>query len=65
MGFYVAAQVVKLMAQKGIAGSRILVTAHEQFKAMGAAALRALDKPQHVLYDLKYALPAGDSDLSL
>src|SRR5487761_1897105 len=133
MGFYVAAQVVKLMAQKGIAvaGARILVmglafkencpdvrntrvvdivsdlasynakvdvydpcvnpeearheygitpvrqpepgaydaiivaVAHDQFKAMGAPALRALGKPLHVLYDLKYALPAGDSDLRL
>ncbi|MBE0623748.1 MAG: Vi polysaccharide biosynthesis UDP-N-acetylglucosamine C-6 dehydrogenase TviB [Burkholderiales bacterium] len=133
MGFYVAAQVVKLMAQKGIAvaGSRILVmglafkencpdvrntrvvdivsdlvsynirvdvydpwvnpeearheygispvsepeagaydviiiaVAHDQFKAMGAAALRALGKQQHVLYDLKYALTAGESDLRL
>jgi UDP-N-acetyl-D-galactosamine dehydrogenase len=133
MGFYVAAQVVKLMAQKGIAvaGSRILVmglafkencpdvrntrvvdivsdlasynaridvydpcvnpeearheygitpvrqpeagaydaiivaVAHDQFKAMGAPALRALGKPLHVLYDLKYALTAGESDLRL
>ena len=133
MGFYVAAQVVKLMAQKGIAvaGSRILVmglafkencpdvrktrvvdivsglasynakvdvydpcvnpeearheygigpvhhpeagaydaiivaVAHDQFKAIGAPALCALGKPQHVLYDLKYALPAGESDLRL
>jgi len=133
MGFYVAAQVVKLMAQKGIAiaGARILVlglafkencpdvrntrvvdivndlasynaqvdvcdpcvdaaetlheygitpvtapeagaydaiiiaVAHDQFKAMGAPALRALGKPRHVLYDLKYALPADSSDLRL
>jgi UDP-N-acetyl-D-galactosamine dehydrogenase len=55
----VAAQAVKLMAQKGIAvaGSRILV--------MGAPALRALGKQLHVLYDPKYALPARDSDLRL
>ena len=133
MGFYVAAQVVKLMAQKGIAiaGARILVlglafkencpdvrntrvvdivndlasynarvdvcdpcvdaeearqehgitlvrepeagaydaiviaVAHDQFKAMGAPALRALGKPRHVLYDLKYVLPAAESDLRL
>ena len=133
MGFYVAAQVVKLMAQRNIAvaGARILVmglafkencpdvrntrvvdivsdlasynarvdvydpcvnpeearheygitpvrqpeagaydaiivaVAHDQFKAMGAQALRALGKPQHVLYDLKYALAAADSDLRL
>jgi len=133
MGFYVAAQVVKLMAQRNIpvAGARILVmglafkencpdvrntrvvdivsdlasynarvdvydpcvnpdearheygitpvrqpeagaydaiivaVAHDQFKAMGAPALRALGKPLHVLYDLKYALAAADSDLRL
>ena len=53
------------MAQKGIAGSRILVMAHEQFKAMGAPALRALGKPRHVLYDLKHTLPADASDLRL
>ena len=39
--------------------------AHHQFKAMGAAAIRALGKPGHVLYDLKYLLPAADSDLRL
>ena len=133
MGFYVAAQVVKLMAQKGIAiaGARVLVmglafkencpdvrntrvvdivndlasykatvdvcdpcvdadeahheygitpvkkpeagaydaiiiaVAHDQFKAMGAPPLRTLGKAQHVLYDLKYALPAAESDLRL
>jgi UDP-N-acetyl-D-glucosamine/UDP-N-acetyl-D-galactosamine dehydrogenase len=43
----------------------IIAVAHEQFKAMGAPALRALGKPQHVLYDLKYVLPAADSDLRL
>jgi UDP-N-acetyl-D-glucosamine/UDP-N-acetyl-D-galactosamine dehydrogenase len=43
----------------------ILAVAHDQFKAMGAAALRALGKPQHVLYDLKYLLPAEASDLRL
>ena len=32
---------------------------------MGAAAIRALGKPEHVLYDLKYLLPASDSDLRL
>ncbi len=43
----------------------ILAVAHQQFKAMGAAAIRALGKPSHVLYDLKYLLPATDSDLRL
>ncbi|MDY0309781.1 MAG: Vi polysaccharide biosynthesis UDP-N-acetylglucosamine C-6 dehydrogenase TviB [Castellaniella sp.] len=43
----------------------ILAVAHEQFAAMGAAALRALGKPEHVLYDLKYVLAADESDLRL
>ena len=43
----------------------ILAVAHDQFKAMGAPALRALGKPQHVLFDLKYLLPAAESDLRL
>ncbi len=43
----------------------IVAVAHEQFAAMGAAALRALGKPDHVLYDLKYVLAAGESDLRL
>jgi len=32
---------------------------------MGAAEIRALGKPNHVLYDLKYLLTAGESDLRL
>ena len=32
----------------------IIAVAHHQFKAMGAAAIRALGKPEHVLFDLKY-----------
>ncbi len=43
----------------------IIAVAHDQFKAMGAAALRALGKPEHVLFDLKYVLPTDASDLRL
>ena len=43
----------------------ILAVAHHQFKALGATAIRALGKPNHVLYDLKYLLPAAESDLRL
>lgn len=43
----------------------ILAVAHQQFKDMGAAAIRALGKPNAVLYDLKYLLPARESDLRL
>jgi UDP-N-acetyl-D-galactosamine dehydrogenase len=43
----------------------ILAVAHEQFVKMGAAAIRALGKPEHVLYDLKYVLKPSESDLRL
>jgi UDP-N-acetyl-D-galactosamine dehydrogenase len=43
----------------------VLAVAHHQFKSMGAQAIRALGKPEHVLYDLKYLLPVDGSDLRL
>jgi UDP-N-acetyl-D-galactosamine dehydrogenase len=43
----------------------ILAVAHRQFKALGEVGIRALGKPQHVLYDLKYVLPQSSSDLRL
>jgi UDP-N-acetyl-D-galactosamine dehydrogenase len=43
----------------------ILAVAHRQFKEMGGAAIRALGKPNAVLYDLKYVLTANESDLRL
>lgn len=43
----------------------IVAVAHQQFKALGAAGIRALGKEQHVLYDLKYVLGADESDLRL
>ena len=43
----------------------IVAVAHREFKAMGAQAIRALGKAQHVLFDLKYILPAQESDLRL
>jgi len=40
----------------------ILAVAHEEFKEMGAAALRRLGKAEHVLYDIKHVLTADESD---
>jgi UDP-N-acetyl-D-galactosamine dehydrogenase len=37
--------------------SVVLAVAHHQFKKMGAEAVRALMKPDGILYDLKYVLP--------
>jgi UDP-N-acetyl-D-galactosamine dehydrogenase len=43
----------------------ILAVAHQQFKEMGAQAIRALGVPNAVLYDLKYLLDVSESDLRL
>lgn len=43
----------------------VVAVAHRQFVAMGAEAIRSLGKAEHVLYDLKYILPAEVSDLRL
>lgn len=43
----------------------ILAVAHDQFKAMGAAEIRALGKAEHILYDLKYVLDQSESDIRL
>ena len=43
----------------------IVAVSHHQFVAMGAPAIRALGKPDHILYDLKYVLKAHESDLRL
>lgn len=51
--------------EKGAYDAVILAVAHEQFKDMGAEAIRELGKPEHVLYDLKYVLSQAESDLRL
>ena len=43
----------------------ILAVAHNQFVTMDADVIRKLGKLQHVLYDLKYVLPAIAADLRL
>jgi UDP-N-acetyl-D-galactosamine dehydrogenase len=43
----------------------IVAVAHQEFKALGEAAIRAYGKPNHVLYDLKYLLDASGSDIRL
>jgi len=45
--------------------SVILATKHHQFKDMGASFIRSLCRPIHIIYDLKYALKADESDLRL
>ncbi len=43
----------------------VLAVAHNQFKEMGTESIRNLGKKSHVLYDLKYVLPAADVDIRL
>ena len=45
--------------------SIIITVAHQQFVEMGAVSIRKLGKAKHILYDLKYALSADDSDMRL
>jgi UDP-N-acetyl-D-glucosamine/UDP-N-acetyl-D-galactosamine dehydrogenase len=40
----------------------IMAVAHREFKALGADAVRALCKPRHVVYDIKYMFSAADVD---
>nr|WP_297458425.1 Vi polysaccharide biosynthesis UDP-N-acetylglucosamine C-6 dehydrogenase TviB [uncultured Halomonas sp.] len=50
---------------KGQYDGVLLAVGHNEFRAMGGGAIRALGKPLHVLYDLKYLLPKSDTDLRL
>lgn len=43
----------------------VIAVAHDEFKALGAAGIRAFGKADHVLYDLKYVLPADQTDIRL
>lgn len=49
----------------GIYDAIILAVDHSETKKMGARAIRAFGKSEHVLYDVKYVLPLGDSDIRL
>jgi UDP-N-acetyl-D-galactosamine dehydrogenase len=51
--------------EKGRYDAVIMAVAHRQFVELGIDAIRALGKPKHVLYDLKYILPADQSELRL
>lgn len=43
----------------------ILAVAHQEFRRMDEATVRAYGKTDHVLYDLKYVLESHESDLRL
>lgn len=43
----------------------ILAVSHDEFKSMGAEEIKAMGKPIHVLYDLKYVLDKCNVDMRL
>jgi UDP-N-acetyl-D-glucosamine/UDP-N-acetyl-D-galactosamine dehydrogenase len=49
----------------GVYDATVVAVAHRQFAEWGVDKVRGFGKPHHVLYDLKYVLPAGSSDLRL
>jgi len=51
--------------EQGAYDGIILGVAHHQFVEMGVQKIRALGKPEHVLYDLKYVLSAQEADIRL
>ncbi|WP_045224371.1 Vi polysaccharide biosynthesis UDP-N-acetylglucosamine C-6 dehydrogenase TviB [Methyloterricola oryzae] len=54
-------ELVKELAE-GCYDAIILAVGHQQFKDMGAAGIRALGKPDAVLFDVKYVLPVEAVD---
>jgi UDP-N-acetyl-D-galactosamine dehydrogenase len=48
--------------QKGKYDAVIVAVSHKQFKEMGVDGIRELGKESHVLYDIKYILPAEQVD---
>jgi len=40
----------------------VLAVGHDQFRALGGEGVRALGKPQSVVYDVKYVLPQNGTD---
>jgi UDP-N-acetyl-D-galactosamine dehydrogenase len=48
--------------QAGSYDAIVLAVAHSEFRALGAAGVRAFAKPKAVIYDVKYVLPANAVD---
>jgi UDP-N-acetyl-D-galactosamine dehydrogenase len=51
--------------QQGHYDAIIMAVSHNEFKEMGVEKIRALGKPVHVLYDLKYVLDKESVDMRL
>ncbi|MFC3105687.1 nucleotide sugar dehydrogenase [Salinisphaera aquimarina] len=48
--------------EQGAYDAAIIAVGHREFQQAGIAAIRAYCKPEHVVYDVKYAFPASDTD---
>jgi UDP-N-acetyl-D-galactosamine dehydrogenase len=48
--------------QSGMYDGILIAVAHDEFKRMGSQNIRALGKPDAVIFDVKYLLPAEESD---
>jgi UDP-N-acetyl-D-galactosamine dehydrogenase len=51
--------------QQGYYDAIVLAVDHAEYKTWGEKKIRALGKENHVLYDVKYVLPFGQSDIRL
>lgn len=51
--------------EKGVYDAILLAVGHQEFKELGAVAIHAWGKSQHLLYDIKYVLPADQVDMRL
>ena len=47
---------------KGVYDVAVIAVAHDQFRKLGAAGIRALCTGNSIIYDIKYVLPASDVD---
>lgn len=52
-------------AEEGIYDGIVLAVGHQEFKDLGAEAIRKFGKQSHVLYDLKYVLDKSSVDMRL
>lgn len=51
--------------EQGAYDAVLLAVAHDEFRQMGVDGIRALARPVHVIYDLKYVLDRDGADLRL
>lgn len=49
----------------GAYDAMVVAVGHETFRREGVESIRRLGKPTHLLYDVKYVFPSGQSDLRL